>query len=608
MLDKNSRLKEVLKNPVGHDVIAKVMLQSGMNENILKNRFLLNMRLSTMQRLVPNIVDDSFLKTLFGLINSETDIPDMTPKGTEPSWWKEAVFYQIYPSSFCDSNEDGIGDINGIISKLDYLRDLGINALWLSPIYDSPLDDNGYDIRDYQKILAQFGTMEDFDRLLEEVHNRGMRLIMDLVINHTSDEHPWFQSAIHDKKSPYSKYYHFKKGPIPGKTPNNWTSFFSGSAWNYYEEIDKWALHLFSKKQMDLNWENPKVRADICNMIRWWLKKGVDGFRMDVINYISKTPDLPNGNTKIGNMMGYCGIEHYFYGPKLHEYLKQIRREAFEPFHAFSVGETPGVGMEMAKLLTGDDRKELDMIFSFDHLENPGKTRFDEYEYDLNYLKSYLIHWTENYGPHCWQSLFFENHDNPRMISKVSNHPEFRTVIGKLLATVLLTLKGTPFIFQGQEWGSVNVDFKNISEIKDVESKNLYEDLCKKMSPERAFKVILAGSREHARVLLDWNDEQKSSVNEDSIYHFYKSLIQLRNQNKEALVYGTVEFTNIKKKDYFGYFRKGNDNSYFIECNLGGGEVKRPAVPNGYEAVLSNYSQNGSVMKPYETVVYKKAK
>ena len=295
---------------------------------------------------------------------------------------KEAVFYQIYPRSFKDSNGDGIGDLQGIISKLDYIKKLGIDAIWLSPIYDSPNDDNGYDIRDYKKIMDEFGTMEDFDQLLDEVHNRGMGLIMDLVVNHTSDEHQWYQRAISEPDSKYGDYYIFKD------QPNNWTSIFGGSAWNYVEERNQYALHLFSKKQMDLNWENENLRAEIHDMIRWWLEKGVDGFRLDVINYISKSHGIPDGSESIGKVMGLYGMEHYFYGPNLHRYLRELKEKVFMPYNAFTVGETPGIGMEMSKLLTAEDRNELDMVFSFDHLETPGHYKFDDYRYDLNYLKN----------------------------------------------------------------------------------------------------------------------------------------------------------------------------------------------------------------------------
>ena len=309
----------------------------------------------------------------------------------------------------------------------------------------------------------------------------------------------------------YSNYYYFVKNS-GGNLPNNWASFFGGSAWNYYEELDSWALHIFSKKQMDLNWENPDMRQDIIAMIKWWLEKGVDGFRLDVINFISKKEGLPDGDKLIGKLMGFCGVEHYFYGPKLHEYLRQLKKEAFEPYDAFTVGETPGVGMEMGKLLTAAQRKELDMIFSFDHIETPGHGKFDDYRYDLNYFKEYMIDWMENYSQYGTMSLFFENHDNPRMISKVNPNPAYRTVLGKLLAMMQLTLKGTPFIYQGQEIGAINQEFSSIEDFRDIESINLYNDLIRRKDEESALNKILAGSRDHARTPMLWNNDKKCVV------------------------------------------------------------------------------------------------
>lgn len=284
----------------------------------------------------------------------------------------------------------------------------------------------------------------------------------------------------------------------------------------------------FSKKQMDLNWDNPRMRREIYTMVKWWLEKGVDGFRLDVINYISKEEGLPYGNESVGNMLGYVGIEHYFYGPHLHDYLRELRCMAFDPYEAFSVGETPGIGMQMGKLLTGEDRHELDMIFSFDHLETPGHMRFDEYRYDLNYLKQYYTEWMEGYGNRCWMSLFYDNHDNPRMISKVSEDPRYRLAIGKLLGMIQFTLKGTPFLYQGQELGAVNVPFTDMSQIRDVESINLYEELCRSMSEEEAFRRILAGTRDHARAMMKWQEAEEQKEDRDSIYYFYKKLIALR--------------------------------------------------------------------------------
>ncbi len=332
----DSTVGELYESPVGHDALAKVLLQMGLPEMVITNKVVSKVKLRTIANLAKKKLGMDFFDALLHLVGLEQDEPYVSKGRIVPKWWKEAVFYQIYPRSFCDSNGDGIGDLKGILSKLDYLKKLGVDALWLSPVYDSPNDDNGYDIRDYEKIMEEFGTMEDFICLLDEVHKRDMRLIMDLVVNHTSDEHIWYQKARQGDPH-YRDYYYFCKDDGSHTPPNNWTSFFSGPAWNYEEDTDSWALHLFSKKQMDLNWENPAVRGDVIAMVNRWLDKGVDGFRMDVINYISKEDGLPCGNEAIGNLMGFYGIEHYYYGPKLHRYLREIREKAFEPHGAFSV-------------------------------------------------------------------------------------------------------------------------------------------------------------------------------------------------------------------------------------------------------------------------------
>jgi oligo-1,6-glucosidase len=467
--------------------------------------------------------------------------------------------------------------------------------------------------------------MEDFELLLEQIHLRGMKLVMDLVVNHTSDEHPWFQAAVSDPDSPYHDYYLFQKSE-DGRPPNNWTSFFGGSAWNYYQPGNEWALHLFSKKQMDLNWENEKVRDEIKYMISWWLSKGVDGFRLDVINYISKTDGLPDGNENIGKLMGYYGIEHYFYGPKLHQYLRELRAEAFEPFDAFTVGETPGVGLEMSKLLTAESRKELDMIFSFDHLETPGHERFDDYRYDLNYFKKYLCNWMEHYGNACWMSLFYENHDNPRMISKINPDPAYREVLAKLLAMLQLTLKGTPFIYQGQEIGSINQDFHSISELRDVESINLYKESVPVIGETAAMKKVLSGSRDHSRTPMQWNSSTNGGFTEgipwiladgdykewnvenqlsksDSILNFYRQLIKLRKMHP-ALIYGDFITVDRRKKDLFTYFRKHDKEEFYVECNLSCKPVKRSKKVHRLQLLLSNYSGSSKELRPYEANLY----
>lgn len=616
MITKDSKIREIYSSPVGHDILNKILMQIGLNEKVLTNPLVGNLKLKNIIPLTKKILSPNFFDTFISLLNSEKDMPAFGNDPINPAWWKEAIFYQIYPRSFADSDGDGFGDIRGIIDKLDYLQELGITALWLSPIYDSPQDDNGYDIRDYQKIYEQFGTMEDFDELLDKTHQRGMKLIMDLVINHTSDEHRWFQEALENPDSPYRDYYFFRKAP-KDTPPTNWTSFFAGSAWNYYEKEEIWALHLFSKKQMDLNWENPSLRKDVIDMVNWWLEKGVDGFRMDVINYISKQPGLPQGDTTVGALMGYTGIEHYFYGPRLHEFLRQIRKEAFDPHDAFSVGETPGMGMNMCKLLTGEERKELDMVFSFDHLETPGHVRFDDYLYDLNYLRDYFIDWMENYGNNCWFSIFYNNHDNPRMISKINPDPVYAKPLAFLLAAIQFTMRGTPFLYQGDEMGLVNYPFQSMEEITDVEAKGYYQEMLEKKSPEEAFASILAGTREHTRLLLPWNEatagypSHLQQLPDKDVMNAYKQLIQLRKQDK-TLVYGDFSVIS-RKKNRFVYCRKGA-SEYLIDCNLCNKNIPAWKTDQTYQLICSTgsfmkkgeFMQDENTLAPYEVRIWKK--
>ena len=607
-----SKLSEVYATPIGRDTIGKVLMQLGVSDKLITNQLVGNMKLGTIAKLAKGQLEQSFFEAILNLLNAEGEQPASLDGPVTKKWWKEAVFYQIYPRSFYDINGDGIGDLCGIIEKLDYLKDLGVDALWLSPIYDSPNDDNGYDIRDYYKIMQEFGTMEDFDELLLKVHDKGMRLIMDLVINHTSDEHEWFVEALNDSESKYRDYYFIRPDDGTKNIPNNWVSFFSGPAWNYYEEQNVWAMHLFSKKQMDLNWESDDLRNDLIDMINWWLDKGVDGFRMDVINYISKPEGLPNGDELIGSMMEFTGVEQYFYGPKLHEYLHEVRMKAFELHDAFSVGETPGVGLNMARMLTGEERKELDMVFNFDQLETPGHVRFDDYKYDLNYYRDYIIQWMENYGNNCWMSLFFNNHDNPRMISKVSSEERYILPLARLLATLQLTLKGTPFIFQGDEMGLVNYPFASMDEITDVEAKGKYAELLEEgMTPERAFQIIVAGTREHTRVLLPWNKFKEGTRPEliqkirPEITRFYKKMIALR-KAEPALVYGDFTVLN-KQKDRFVYKRSYEGIEFIIDCNLGD-KFRQAWNVKGYELIMPIRTKNVRLLQPYAIRIYKKQK
>ena len=604
MLTLHSKIREIYAHPLGRDIVDKLLMELGKPLWLVNNAVVGGLTLNTVKKFLPKTIGSGFFNTFIDLLNSEPDTPDNNPAATKPVWWKEAVFYQIYPRSFGNNGTSCV--LRGILSKLDYLRSLGVDAIWLSPVYDSPNDDNGYDIRDYYKILPDYGTMEDMDALIAGLHERGMRLVMDLVVNHTSDEHPWFQSALNDENSPYRDFYFFRKSN--GKPPNNWVSFFSGSAWNYYPKQDIWALHLFSKKQMDLNWECPALREEIYKMVRWWLEKGVDGFRLDVINYISKTPGLPDGDPFVGSLMIYTGIERYFYGPKLHEYLKELRAKAFDPYNAFSVGETPGIGIRGGRLLTDDYRRELDLIFSFDHLVSPGHSRFDNHRYSKSYLKHfYQTHLNADLG-HGWNTLFFNNHDNPRMLSKIDPEGLYTEPLAKLLAVLQLTLRGTPFLYQGDEGGACNVKFNSIEEITDVESRGLYAELIKTMPSDKAFKRILAGTRDHARAPIDWEEHERQRNMADSVWRFYRDLIVLR-RSSQSLIYGELEFLRPRDKKLLSYIRRSKTECFYIEANLSHDKGRSKAMP-GAVLLFGNYGKSmdkgpgPKTLGPYEARVY----
>lgn len=653
-INENSRIADLMAHPIGHDVISKVLLQMGKPQSIVTNPLVSRLKIKTIKRLAGKRLPASFWETAFELFNSEPDRPGegssvlagSEVQSADATWWKEAVFYQIYPRSFKDSNGDGIGDLAGIIEQLDYLQDLGVDALWLSPIYDSPNDDNGYDIRDYHKIMTEMGTMADFDRLLDAVHSRGMRLIMDLVVNHSSDEHAWFQAALADPDGPFGQYYFFSQTP-PTQPPNNWVSFFSGSAWRWFPEQERWALHLFSSKQMDLNWDHQPLRQAIIDMVRWWLEKGVDGFRLDVINYISKRPDLPDGDAFVGDLMQFYGIENYYYGPNLHRYLHELRREAFEPYSAFSVGETPGIGIEMGRLLTGRDRRELDLIFNFDHLEMPGEVRFNDYIYDLNYLKQYYFDYYSHLTDNDWISIFWDNHDNPQMLSKINSDPQWRSRLAKLLLTLQLSLKGTVFLYQGQELGMVKQAFTDISQMRDVESINKYAELLATLSPDEAFRTVLLGSRDHARVPMRWSADEKGgfssvdawlpwpasdpgwsvdeqAVDPNSVLAYAKQMLSLRH-DQLSLRLGEIKPIAADRRNYMAFERFLTENTsgktkatqcLFCEFNLSDQRLPRRRLPSSYRLLMSNvYDLSTKVdrlalekgleyLEPYEAAIY----
>lgn len=624
---RDTKIADIIRTPAGHDIIMKALYAAGLNGDILKKGPLSKLTLGRLQKLTGRLIGDDVIDSILNILNIEQSKPLDDDAPIEKKWWKEAVFYQIYPRSFKDSNGDGIGDIRGIIEKLDYLKQLGVDAVWCSPMYDSPNDDNGYDIRDYRKIMEEFGTMEDFDELLNEMHKRDMKLIMDLVINHSSDEHEWFRSSVSDPDSPYKDYYIWRDGK-GNNPPNNWSSIFSGEAWNYYPERKQWAMHLFSKKQMDFNWENENLRKDLYEMINWWLDKGVDGFRLDVISFISKTDGLPDGNDLVGSLMGVKGVEHYFYGPRLHKYLNEMAEATFNKYDAFTVGECQGTGIEMSKLMTGDYRKELSTVFAFDHIENPGKKRFSKYKYDLRPMAKEIVKWQLDYGNHCWPTVFFENHDTTRMASKVCPEGNYRAELSKLLALMQMTFKGCPFIYQGQEIGMPNGDFRDMSQIRDVEAINLFNECKAKGEDESKTKeVIFVGSRDNGRTPMCWNDsanagftdgtpwiktiDDYSKINveyqdktENSVLNFYRSMTKLRHEHK-ALVYGDFKLATKKWKDVLSYYRIGEDETFFIEINLTDKKAEKTVCTNGFELVISNTKvKRENTLSPFEANVY----
>ncbi|ART76138.1 glucohydrolase [Sutcliffiella horikoshii] len=554
------------------------------------------------------------------------------------SWWKESVVYQIYPRSFMDSNGDGIGDIQGIIMKLDYLKELGIDTIWLSPVYESPNDDNGYDISNYMKIMDEFGSMEDWEELLQQVHMREMSLIMDLVVNHTSDEHKWFMQAKTSRDNPYRDYYIWRDPKGDGKEPNNWASNFGGSAWEYNEETKDYYLHLFSKKQPDLNWENEQLREEVYRMMKWWLDKGVDGFRMDVINFISKVDNFPDGEIKNGKKYA-SGSKYYRNGPKIHDYLKEMNEKVLSQYDVMTVGEMPGVTPDQAKDYTGEERNELNMVFQFEHmgLDNGPNGKWDLQELDLIELKQSLSRWQYALAEGGWNSLYYNNHDQPRSVSRFGNDGDYRIESAKMLATLLHMMKGTPYVYQGEEIGMTNVRFDSIESYKDIETLQAYSDLKEQgWSEEEVMESIFKKSRDNARTPMQWNDEDHAGFssgepwmavnpnyksinveaernNEHSIFNYYKRLIQLRKQN-ELIVYGDYQLILEDDPEIFSYVRSYQDKKLLVICNFYDKEptFKLPRDINFMtkQLLVSNYTVEEQsniaefTLQPYEARVY----
>ena len=555
----------------------------------------------------------------------------------EKRWWKESVVYQIYPRSFCDSNGDGIGDLNGITGKLDYLKELGIDVIWLSPVYKSPNDDNGYDISDYQAIMDEFGTMEDFDRMLATAHEKGIKIMMDLVVNHTSDEHKWFIESRKSTDNPYRDYYIWRPAKEDGSLPNNWGSCFSGPAWEYDKTTDMYFLHLFSKKQPDLNWDNPAVRQDVFDMMNWWLKKGVDGFRMDVISLISKEPGLPDKEPGIN---GYATFNVSANGPHVHEYLQEMRQKALNNADTITVGECSGVTLEEAKKYARSDEKELNMVFQFEHMDVDSDEKAGKWttrKMDLRDLKKILTRWQKGLQDIAWNSLYWENHDQPRSVSRFGNDSdEYREISAKMLATCIHMMQGTPYVYQGEELGMTNCPFNTLDNFRDLESINAFHELTEqgKMTEEDMMAAIGYKGRDNARTPMQWDDSAyagfsttnpwimvnpnytkinaKDQINrEDSVFKYYQKLIKLRHES-ELIVYGTYDLILDDDKDIYAYIRTLGDEKLIVYCNFSENtrEVELPEEFVNKKVLISNYIDakvnHKITLRPYEAIVIQK--
>jgi glucan 1,6-alpha-glucosidase len=535
------------------------------------------------------------------------------------SWWQKAVVYQIYPRSFQDSNGDGIGDIPGIISRLDYLQLLGITAIWLSPVYKSPNDDNGYDISDYEDIMDEFGSMADMEELIQEANKRDIKIVMDLVVNHTSDEHAWFVEAKKGKENPYRDYYVWRD-PVNGDVPNDLHSAFSGSAWEYDEASGQYYLHLFSKKQPDLNWENKKVRQEVYDMMNFWLEKGIGGFRMDVIDLIGKLPD----QSITGN------------GPMLHTYLQEMNQATFGSQDVMTVGETWGATPEIAKLYSDPIRNELSMVFQFEHIgldQQEGKDKWDLKPLSIGQLKQILSKWQTSLGHEGWNSLFWNNHDLPRIVSRWGNDKEYRVESAKMFAILLHMMKGTPYIYQGEEIGMTNCPISTIDEVDDIESINMYnERLDQGYTKEAIIESINAKGRDNARTPMQWDNSanagfttgtpwlhvnpnypeinvEQSLADEDSVFYTYKKLIELRKEHA-IVVWGEYELIEDTEEEVFAYYREFSGEKWLVVANFSESKQTFMLEEEIGEVLVHNYHtslpKSGEVsLKPYEAFAAK---
>ena len=548
-------------------------------------------------------------------------------------WWKEAIVYQVYPRSFYDSNGDGIGDLKGITEKLDYIKSLGVDVIWLNPVYDSPNDDNGYDIRNYFEIMREFGSMNDWEELLNEMHGRGLRLIMDLVVNHTSDEHQWFINSRSDKNSSYRDYYIWRD-PVNGGRPSDWGSHFSGSAWDYDELSRQYYLHLFTKKQPDLNWENPAVREDVYTMMRWWLDKGIDGFRMDTINMLSKTPGFPSVGDMQDGKFRYAG-KFFTNGPRIHEFLKEMYREVLSRYDVMSIGETPNVSPETAIEYTSPESEELDMLFQFEHMtvDQSLDNKWEEIPFDLVKFKAVIEKWQRVLHGRGWNSNYLMNHDQPRSVSRFGDEGVFRVPSAKMLLTMLLTLEGTPFIYQGEEIGMINARFTDISEYRDVEIKNHWREVLKDGGDRaKALDAYARTGRDNSRTPMQWSAKKNAGfttghpwieagrsyedinvendlMSEDSVIVFLRAMTSIRKENP-ALVYGDFRQIFPEHRNLFIYCRRLDDNEFLVILNFSAeeSEIELKEIED-MRMLIGNYSDQDhekTVIRPFEARVYNK--
>ncbi|MGG3640163.1 glycoside hydrolase family 13 protein [Bacillus gobiensis] len=557
----------------------------------------------------------------------------------QKKWWKESVVYQIYPSSFKDSNGDGIGDLQGIISKLDYIKELGANVIWICPVYPSPNDDNGYDISDYTDIMDIFGTMADWEQLLKEIHQRDMKLIMDLVLNHTSDEHPWFIESRSSKDNPKRDWYIWRPGK-DGKEPNNWESLFRGSAWQYDELTDEYYLHLFSKKQPDLNWENPEVREELYRMTTWWLDKGIDGFRIDAISFIKKKDGLPDAPNLSGELYVPAWDCHRNQ-PGIHDFLAELKERVFNNYDIMTVGEADGVSPDDALLYVDEALGSFNMIFHFEHmgLDSGIGGKWDLKPWQLPDLKKIVTRWQSGLHAKGWNASYIENHDQPRSVSRFGDDQKYHKESAKMLATFLMTMQGTPYIYQGQEIGMTNVKFNSIEDYKDVESLNLYHESSAKGDEhiQKAWDYIYSKGRDNARTPMQWNDlphggfsegnpwiavnpnykkinVEQSLKDNDSIFYYYKELIRLRNEH-DVIVYGDYRPILEEDERVYACLRTLEDEAVLVILNFSR-EQADFTLPTDWKFAINHLliannevnpeeSINKFTLRPYEARVYK---